>query len=173
VPAGLRAVTAGRPIEDRTYPEARHGFDAQELPPFVRFGNEIVGYNAAAADTAARDIDEFMNKYPCSGITACARSRYLREEMDAVPFLRRACQSRTGSSAIGIVLLGAPKRSVGKPAAVGSATWLSYPQPVARDFDFGGPVGPLRRRGEGVGDPAPDLIQRIHHVPHRYRGLLQ
>jgi dienelactone hydrolase len=54
----------GTPIEDRTYPEGRHGFDAQELPPFARFGNEIVGYNAAAADTAARDIDKFMNKYP-------------------------------------------------------------------------------------------------------------
>jgi hypothetical protein len=24
-----------------------------------------------------------------------------------------------------------------------------------------------------VGDVAPDLVQRIHHVPHRYRGLLQ
>ena len=54
----------GTPIEARTYPEARHGFDAQELPPFARFGNEILGYNAAAAEAASRDIDNFMNKYP-------------------------------------------------------------------------------------------------------------
>src|SRR5262249_12063204 len=54
----------GTPLEARTYPEARHGFDVQELPPFARFGNEIVGYNAAAAEAAARDIDKFMNKYP-------------------------------------------------------------------------------------------------------------
>jgi dienelactone hydrolase len=54
----------GTPIEARIYPEARHGFDAQQLPPFARFGNEIVGYNAAAAEAAARDIDKFMKKYP-------------------------------------------------------------------------------------------------------------
>jgi hypothetical protein len=89
------------------------------------------------------------------------------------PLLRRARQSRSGSSAIGIGLLGAPERSVAKPATVGSPTWLSYLQPVARDFDFGRRVCPLRQRGEGVGDAAPDLSQRIHHVPHRYCGLLQ
>jgi dienelactone hydrolase len=64
VSAGLRTVAAGTPIEARTYPEARHGFDTQEPPPFARFGNEIVGYNAAAAEAASRDIDKFMNKYP-------------------------------------------------------------------------------------------------------------
>jgi len=52
---------------------------------------------------------------------------------------------------------------------VESATWLSCRQLVASDCDLSGLIGPLRRRG----DVAPDLVRRIHHVPHRYRGLLQ
>ena len=77
--------------------------------------------------------------------------------------MRRVCQSRTGSSAIEIVLLGAPEWSVANPATVGSATGLSCRQLVAGDREF----------GDGVGDVAPDLVKRIHHVPHRFRGPLQ
>ena len=87
--------------------------------------------------------------------------------------MRRVCQSRIGSSAVQIVLLGAPEWSVAKPATVESATWLSCRQLVASNCDLSGLIGPLRRRGDDVGDVAPDLVQRIHHVPHRYRGLLQ
>ena len=87
--------------------------------------------------------------------------------------MRRVCQSRNGSSAIEIVLLVAPEWSVAKPATMGSGIWLSCRQLVAGDCEFGGLLGPLRRRGDDVGDVAPDLVQRIHHVPHRFRGLLQ
>jgi hypothetical protein len=38
----------------------------------------------------------------------------------------------------------------------GSATWLSCRQLVASDCKSSGLVGPLRRRGDGVGDVAPD-----------------
>ena len=83
------------------------------------------------------------------------------EEKDAT-FLRRACQSRTGSSAIEIVLLGAPEWCVAKLATVGSAAWPSCRGLVAGDCEFGGLVGPLRRRSDGVGDVVSGLVQRIH-----------
>jgi hypothetical protein len=82
-----------------------------------------------------------------------------------MPAVFAPCLS-TGPSAIEIVLLGAPGWSgwsVANPATVGSATGLSCRQLVAGDCEF----------GDSVGDVAPALVQRIHHVPHRFRGLLQ
>lgn len=52
----------GTPLETRVYPEARHGFDAAELPPYAKFGREIVGYNATAAGAASRDIEQFLGR---------------------------------------------------------------------------------------------------------------
>jgi dienelactone hydrolase len=52
----------GTPLEARIYPDARHAFDAAELPPYARFGSEIVGYNATAAAAAARDVEQFLSR---------------------------------------------------------------------------------------------------------------
>ena len=78
-----------------------------------------------------------------------------------MPAVFAPCLS-TGPSAIEIVLLGAAEWSVANPATVGSATGLSCRQLVAGDCEFGGLVGPLRRRSDGVGDVVSGLVQRIH-----------
>jgi hypothetical protein len=44
------------------YPEARHGFDVSDLPPYAKFGSEIVAYNAAADVAAAREVQQFMSR---------------------------------------------------------------------------------------------------------------
>jgi hypothetical protein len=164
----------GTPIEARTYPEARHGFDAQVLPPFARFGSETVGYNAAAAEAASRDIDEFMNNTRDLRNHSIVRDRVTYgEEMDVTPFCvvpvnhapgRLGYRDRSSRGAR-VVLRQAGDRGERHMAELSAAS--------GSDCDFGGLVGLPRRRGDGVGDPVPDLIQLIHHVPHRYRRLLQ
>ena len=46
----------------RVYLEARHGFDVSDLPPYARFGSEVVGYNAAADAAAAREVEQFLSR---------------------------------------------------------------------------------------------------------------
>jgi dienelactone hydrolase len=62
----------GLPVDTRIYAGARHGFDVSDLPPYVRFGREILGYSAAPAAAAARDIDEFMRHPPSGTATTTA-----------------------------------------------------------------------------------------------------
>ena len=38
----------GTALQARVYPEARHGFDVSDLPPYAKLGSEVVGYNAGA-----------------------------------------------------------------------------------------------------------------------------
>jgi dienelactone hydrolase len=52
----------GTALQARVYPEARHGFDVSDLPPYARFGSEVVGYNAAADAAAARDVEQFLSR---------------------------------------------------------------------------------------------------------------
>jgi hypothetical protein len=52
----------GTALQARVYPEARHGFDVSDLPPYAKFGSEIVGYNAAADAAAAREVEQFMSR---------------------------------------------------------------------------------------------------------------
>jgi len=46
---------SGTALQAHVYPEARHGFDISDLPPYAKFGSETVGYNAAADAAAARN----------------------------------------------------------------------------------------------------------------------
>jgi pimeloyl-ACP methyl ester carboxylesterase len=52
----------GTALQARVYPEARHGFDVSDLPPYAKFGSEIVGYNAGADAAAAREVEQFMSR---------------------------------------------------------------------------------------------------------------
>jgi len=52
----------GTALQARIYPEARHGFDVSDLPPYAKFGPEIVGYNAAADAAAVREVEQFMSR---------------------------------------------------------------------------------------------------------------
>jgi dienelactone hydrolase len=63
LPTGFCATAARHhPSGARFYPEARHGFDVSDLPPYAKFGSEIVGYNAAADAAAAREVEQFMSR---------------------------------------------------------------------------------------------------------------
>jgi dienelactone hydrolase len=54
---------AGHPVEVRVYPEARHGFDASELPASLQIGpGQTMGYNRAAAEASVDEVLRFLRQ---------------------------------------------------------------------------------------------------------------
>jgi dienelactone hydrolase len=46
----------------RLYPEARHGFDAEGLPPERRYAFGVIGYHAESARAAWTEIEHFLRR---------------------------------------------------------------------------------------------------------------
>lgn len=58
----VKRLATGTPVEVRLYPEARHGFDADELPPMTTYPGGVIGHHPSSAAAARQEIERFLQQ---------------------------------------------------------------------------------------------------------------